>query len=137
MENAAQKLGGGPPTPEEQAHFDVNLDTRVTEMERVIAESGVQEAPTSPSTPTQVEREDLLEYKLLGQRAANAELQVTMYSRELQRSQADANTIAHEAANFMKLLEAKYKTDLRLFMITEDGYLVQRPIDQRQALMRK
>lgn len=134
MENAGNSLGGAPPSAAEQQAMEEAAEALA---QHAATGLGVQEAPTSPSTPTQVERADLLEYKLLGSRAANAELQVTMYTRELQRSQADANTIAHEASNFMKGLETKYKTDFRTFMVTEDGYLVPRPIDQRQALMRK
>lgn len=134
MEQAA-KLGGGVPSAEEQQEAEAAVTRTVEAAEAVLA--GVQEAPTSPSMPTQVEREDLLEYKLLGSRAATAELQITMYQRELQRSQTEANVIAHEASGFMKMLETKYGTDMRLFVLTEDGYLVPRPIDQRQALVRK
>lgn len=96
-------------------------------MGSIAARLGAQEAPTQPAAPTKIEREDLLEYKLLGSRAREAELQITMYTRELQRSQAEANTVAHEGNEFLARLGAKYSLDIRLYTVTEDGYLVPRP----------
>ena len=134
MENAENKLGGGPSGPEEQQALDEAVGKV---LEEASAKSGVQVTPTSPSEPMQVERGDLLEYKLFQERAAHTELQVTMYQRELQRSQADSRSVALEASNFLKGLSEKYKVDLRVYMITDDGYLIPRPVDQRAALMRK
>lgn len=131
MENTENNLSGGLPGPEEERE-------KVALVEQ-ITESLKQETagPTSPSTPTKIEREDLLEYKLLGSRAANAELQVTMYERELQRSKADMNVVAHEGRKFLETLSEKYKVDFVTHIITEDGYLVPRPIDQLASVMRK
>ena len=98
---------------------------------------GVQVAPTAPSEPIQIDRADLLEYKLFGSRAANAELQVVMYSRELQRSQTEVNTVAHEGRQFVQSLEKKYGVDLTANMITDDGYLVPRPVADRLNQLRR
>lgn len=133
MENSDSNLGGGPPTPAEREAMDEHVSNVVAAAEAALA----PEAPTSPSMPQQIERADLLEYKLFSERAARAELQITMYHRELQRSQAEANAVAHEAGQFMETLEKKYTFDRRISTITEDGYVVPRPIDQRAALMRK
>ena len=98
---------------------------------------GVQVAPTAPSAPLQIDRADLLEYKLYGSRAATAELQVVMYSRELQRSQAEVSTIAHEGRQYIQSLEKKYGVDLTTNMITDDGYLVPRPVADRMNQLRR
>lgn len=121
MENAENKLGGGPYSPEVQQ-----------EMERCVAMASASRlaqevaGPTSPSPPQQIAREDLLEYKLLGSRAEKAELQILMYNRELQRSQAEANTVAHEAGKFMKGLGEKYGVNIQDYLVTDDGYLTPR-----------
>jgi hypothetical protein len=133
MENKENILGGGPLSPADEQAMSKGVDRMVEHIEGL----GVQETPTSPSAPIQIDRADLLEYKLLGSRASYAELQVTMYTRELQRSQAEAATITHEGRTFVKALEQKYNVDLSSNMITEDGYLMPRPTDERMKLLQR
>lgn len=145
MEKTENNLGGGPPSPEEERERAEHVQHVVAAAEvaalvgpkHPVIEALADVRPTSSFTPQQIEREDLLEYKLFSSQAAKAELQITMYHRELQRSQADANLVAHEAGKFMAKLEEKYHFDRNLCTITEDGYVVARPIDQRVAGVRK
>jgi len=125
MESSENRLGGGPPSPEVAQGMEDQLDRVVQQAE---AAFGAQEAstPTEPSAPIKIDREDLLEYKLLGSRASYAELQVTMYTRELQRSQGEANQIGFEASELLTKLGAKYGVDMRANKVTDDGYLVPR-----------
>lgn len=134
MESSTDTFG---PNSEEERDAARRRDASIAAVLEVASAAGVQEAPTTPSEPIKIEREDLLEYKLLGSRAEKAELQVTMYHRELQRSQAEANTIAHEARQLLQNFEKKYNVDMAAHMVTEDGYLVPRPVVDRLGQLRR
>lgn len=84
-----------------------------------------------PPTPPQIDEADLLRYQLRTERVRTAELLVEMYTRELQRAMGERETTRHELTKFLKSVEAKYSVNLRLNMITDDGFLVPRPIQQR------
>lgn len=129
MESSANTLGGGPPSPEVAAEMEAQVDHAVAQAAEAF---GVQEASTSPSEPIKIEREDLLEYKWLGSRAEKAELQILMYKRELDRSQAEANQVAYEGRELLQKLGAKYGVDMRTNQVTDDGFLVARVPDMRR-----
>jgi hypothetical protein len=95
--------------------------------------SGVQQAPQLVT----VEREDLLEYRIVELKAEKATLLVDMYARELQRAQIDVTQIGQEARKLVLRLEEKYKTNLQFNMITEDGLIVPRDPAQRDILKRQ
>lgn len=85
---------------------------------------GVQEAPQ----PLRIEREDHLEYQLVGSKLEKAQLLVEMYGRELQRAQADFTQLKQDARALSAKFEAKYHANLQFNMITEDGFIVPRPM---------
>lgn len=94
---------------------------------------GVHEAPQ----PLRIEREDHLEYQLVGVEISKAQLLVDMYNRELQRAQGDLVQLGQKARALYSKLEEKYKTNMQLNMITDDGVIVPRPMAQRDALVRQ
>lgn len=129
MESSANRLG---PNPKQDLEAAQRSEAAFVAIAEQIVAQEAPPAPTEPSAPIKIDREDLLEYKLLGSRAAYTELQVTMYTRELQRSTADANQVAYEASELLMKLGAKYGVDMRANKITEDGYVVARaPAVQR------
>jgi len=97
------------------------------------SELGVQEAPQ----PVRIEREDHLEYQLVGAEISKAQLLVDMYTRELQRAQGDLAQLGQKARALYSKFEEKYKVNLQLNMITDDGVVVPRPMAQRDALVRQ
>lgn len=131
MESSVDTLG---PQAATEAELEAGAERVLAQID---AQRGVQEAPTKPSEPIKIEREDLLEYKWLGSRAANAELQATMYSRELQRAQADASLIAHEGRQLLQKMEKKYNVDMTTHIVTEDGYLAPRPVADHLSQLRR
>lgn len=116
-ESATQSIGEPDPTNEAEASA---LPVSVT-----------LPSAEGPTEPPKIEEIDLLRYKLCSERVRTAELLVEMYTRELQRAVGERETSRHEFSKFMKTVQTKYDVNLRANMITDDGYLVPRPIQQR------
>jgi len=94
-------------------------------------EMGVQEASnttTAASTPIQIEEVELLRYRLAGSEHSKAQLVVEMCHREMQHAQIDLAAKTQEIRKLVSTLESKYKFSLQTHIITDDGYLVPRPM---------
>lgn len=128
MENAENILGGAPPSVQEQREMEESAG-RLLAQAAAAGVLGVQAAPTSPSTPIKLDEVDLLKYQLLGSKVSEAHTKVMMYERELQHAQIERARLGHEATLHMKGLEEKYQVDFRQSMVTEDGYIIARPLN--------
>lgn len=136
MENSSSTLGGGLSPEDEQAMKD--QVERVASHVVAALRPGVQETPTTtPAEPVKLDEADLLKYQLLGSRVESCDLRITMYQRELHHAQIERAKMGYEVAQHVKHLEAKYSTDLRHNMVSEDGYLIPRPAEQRLEALRR
>lgn len=127
MEDDENKLGGGPPSLEQEQEAAAKVEEltrRLQASER--ARDGVQEAPRA----IRLAREDLLLYQLLGSKVEAATLKKSMYQRELQHAEVEFAKANHEASLFMRTIAAQHNVDFRYNTVTDDGYIV--PLDPRQ-----
>ncbi len=100
-------------------------------MVEVKEEPGVQEA-SATSTPIQIEEVDLLRYRLAGSEHRYAQLRVNACDQELQHAQVGLTNETQKVRKLVATLESKYKFNLQTHSITEDGYLVPRPVPLQQ-----
>ena len=82
------------------------------------------ESPQEPQEPPKLEREELLEFLLIQERANHANTKINAISRELQQCQIEAAEVAKKASDFLRALSEKYGVSFHQNVISADGYIL-------------